>query len=276
MMRIVAALRRGTMLSEPSLGSTGADAASEKSMIVEMRTYTLQPGTVGQFEERFGAALAVRAKLSPLAAFWHTEVGPLNRVIHVWPYKDFEERTRVRAESQKLQGWPPNTREFVVEQKSEVFLPAPFSPKLEPRQLGGLYEIRLYTLKPGGIPGVIDRWSTAIADRVKLSPLAFAGHSEFGGLNRWCHIWAYKDAAERFAIREKARKEGIWPPRGGQPGVTLVQENMLAVPAAFSPLRCPRRPAIKKAALGRPFSTSPATALVLAPRRLALPRGLAS
>jgi hypothetical protein len=31
-------------------------------MIVEMRTYTLQPGTVGQFEERFGAALAVRAR----------------------------------------------------------------------------------------------------------------------------------------------------------------------------------------------------------------------
>ena len=205
-------------------------------MIVEMRTYTLQPGTVAQFEERFGAALAVRAKLSPLAAFWHTAVGPLNRVIHVWPYKDFEERTRVRTESQKLQGWPPNTREFVVEQQSEVFLPAPFSPKLEPRKLGGLYEIRLYTLKPGGIPSVIDRWSTAIAERVKLSPLAFAGHSEFGGLNRWCHIWAYKDAAERFSVREKARKDGIWPPSGGQPGQTLVQENMLVVPAAFSPL----------------------------------------
>ena len=90
--------------------------------------------------------------------------------------------------------------------------------------------------KPGGIPAVIDRWSTAIADRVKLSPLAFAGHSEFGGLNRWCHIWAYKDAAERFAVRDKARKEGIWPPKGGQPGQTLVQENMLVVPAAFSPL----------------------------------------
>ena len=77
---------------------------------------------------------------------------------------------------------------------------------------------------------------TAALDRVKLSPLAFAGHSEFGGLNRWCHIWAYKDAAERFAVRDKARKEGIWPPKGGQPGQTLVQENMLVVPAAFSPL----------------------------------------
>ena len=55
-------------------------------MIVEIRTYTLKPGSTAQFEERFGAALPVRAKVSPLAAFWHSEVGPLNQVIHVWPY----------------------------------------------------------------------------------------------------------------------------------------------------------------------------------------------
>jgi hypothetical protein len=85
-------------------------------MIIEMRTYTVQPGSVATVEERFGQALPVRAKLSPLAAFWHTEVGPLNRVIHVWAYDNFEERTRIRAASQKLEGWPPNIREFVTEQ----------------------------------------------------------------------------------------------------------------------------------------------------------------
>ena len=97
-------------------------------MIVEMRTYTLQPGTVPQFEERFAAALPARAKVSPLAAFWHTEVGPLNQVIHVWPYENLEERTRLRAEATKLDGWPPNVREFVVDQTSQIFIPAPFSP----------------------------------------------------------------------------------------------------------------------------------------------------
>jgi hypothetical protein len=205
-------------------------------MIVEMRTYTLQPGTTATFEERFGAALPARAKVSPLAAFWHSEVGPLNQVIHVWPYETMDERTRLRGEATKLQGWPPNVREFVVEQKSQIFIPAPFSPKLEPRALGGIYEIRMYTLAPGAVPAQIERWAGQIGERVKLSPLAFAGHSELGDLNIWCHIWAYKDAAERFAVREKARKEGIWPPRGGQPGQTLIQQNMLVVPAAFSPL----------------------------------------
>jgi hypothetical protein len=206
-------------------------------MILEFRTYTLQPGSVAAAEERFGEALPNRARLSPLAAFWHTEIGPLNRIIHVWPYESMAERSRIRAEATKLEGWPPNIREFVVAQQSEIFIPAPFSPKLEPRQLGGIYEIRTYTLRAGAIPTQIDRWATAIDERMKLSPLAFAGHSEVGGLNLWRHIWAYKDAAQRAEIRAKAQREGIWPPKGGQPGTMLKQENMLVVPASFSPLR---------------------------------------
>ena len=48
------------------------------------------------------------------------------------------------------EGWPPPIREFVTAQHSEVFLPAPFSPALAPRQVGPLFEIRQYTLIPGG------------------------------------------------------------------------------------------------------------------------------
>ena len=44
-------------------------------MIVEIRTYTLQPGTTPQFEDRFAQALPARAKVSPLAAFWHAKSG---------------------------------------------------------------------------------------------------------------------------------------------------------------------------------------------------------
>src|SRR5262245_57866483 len=101
-------------------------------MIIEMRTYTLQPGTVAAFEDRFAQALPARAKVSPLAAFWHTEVGPLNRVIHVWPYQDLAERTRLREAATKLEGWPPNTREFVAEQQSDVFASARTAPTRQP------------------------------------------------------------------------------------------------------------------------------------------------
>jgi hypothetical protein len=58
----------------------------EEPMIYEVRTYTLRPGTVAEFEERYAKRLPLREKHSKLGAFWHTEFGPLNQVIHVYPY----------------------------------------------------------------------------------------------------------------------------------------------------------------------------------------------
>ena len=201
-------------------------------MIVEFRTYRLKPA-VSPGHEAFWRRPGEPHKVSPLGAFFSTRSVrqphhprlAVRRFCSPHPGPLAEDRRR-----------PPNIRGFVEEQESEIFIPAAFSPKLEPRQLGGIYEIRTYTLAPGAMPSQIDRWSTQIAERTKLSPLAFAGHSELGGLNRWRHIWAYKDANHRAEVREHARKEGIWPPKGGQPGQTLVQENMLVIPASFSPL----------------------------------------
>src|SRR5215471_2262292 len=62
-------------------------------MIYEVRTYTLRPGTLAEFEERYAKRLPLREKHSKLGAFWHTEFGPLNQVIHVYPYDD---RQRLR------------------------------------------------------------------------------------------------------------------------------------------------------------------------------------
>lgn len=205
-------------------------------MIVEMRSYQLKPRSVPEAEKRFGEALPARLKFSPLAGFWHTEVGALNQIIHIWPYADLNERQRIRAEAVKAGVWPPPIGEFIDGMESKILIPAPFSPPLEPRKLGGLYEIRTYVYKPGSIPKVIDRWSGAIAERVKLSPLVGAWYTELGTLNQWVHIWAYKDAGERERIRAEAVKRGIWPPPGGG-DLLLKQENVLAVPAAFSPLQ---------------------------------------
>ncbi len=205
-------------------------------MIIEMRTYTLQPGTLAEVEKRFAENLPVREKHSKLAAFWHTEVGPLNQIIHVWTYDSFEHRAAVRSASQKEPGWPPPIREYVTAMQSEVFLPAPFSPPLTPREVGPIFEIRQYTLTGGAIPGLIERWSDKIEGRTKFSPLIGGWYSEFGALNKWVHIWAYKDANERFAVRAAAAATGNWPARN-PPGVVIKQENAIVMPSAFSPIR---------------------------------------
>src|SRR5438132_397431 len=97
-------------------------------MIFEMRTYRLQPGSVPEVEKRFAEALTERVKVSPLGAFFHTEVGPLNHIIHIWPYKDAADRFRGRDEARASGAWPPNTRGQFIKQENMFVVPALFSP----------------------------------------------------------------------------------------------------------------------------------------------------
>ena len=76
-------------------------------MIYEFRTYTLKVGSMGKFEDNFAKALPIREKHSKLTACWHTEIGPLNQIIHVWAYEDMKHRAEVRAAAAAEPGWPP-------------------------------------------------------------------------------------------------------------------------------------------------------------------------
>jgi hypothetical protein len=203
-------------------------------MIVEMRTYLLKPGTVASFEERFAEGLTARLQFSPLGGLWHSEVGPLNTVVHVWPYESFEERERIGQEARKTGKWPPKTHEFIILQENKILQPAPFSPPLEARKLGNLYEIRTYTYQPGAMPTVLERFGKIMPERVKVSPLAGAWYCAIGSLNQFIHVWAYRDAGDREGLREEARKISGWPPQTRE--FLIKQENMLVVPAACSPL----------------------------------------
>ena len=205
-------------------------------MIYEFRTYALKPRSLAEVEKRYGEAYEHRRKYSPLTAFWHTEIGPLNEIIHVWGYRDLAERARIRAEAAKDANWPPKIREFVVDQEVEVVTPFPFVPEITPGTMGPIFEIRRYSLTPGSLPGVMKRWEGAIGERAKLSPLVLAGGVEFGGANRFIHIWAYKSMDQRLQVREQARKAGIWPPPGGGDEL-LAQSNKIVMPSSFSPLQ---------------------------------------
>ena len=111
-------------------------------MIYEFRTYTLHPRALPEFLKRWTDALEPRLKLSPLAAFWYTEIGPLNQAIHVWPYENTLERSKIRAEAVKRGIWPPKTSELIAEMRSEIFEPLPYSPPLAPSNQGPYFEMR--------------------------------------------------------------------------------------------------------------------------------------
>jgi hypothetical protein len=209
-------------------------------MIYEVRTYTMRPGNVPEFEERYAKRLPAREKHSKLGAFWHTEFGPLNQCIHVYPYDDLQHRTRVRAAmaNDAARNAMPGGQDLLAAQEAEIVTPAPFMHALGSRDYGtgNVYEMRTYTYAPGDIPKVLEAWAKAVPAREELSPLAACWTSELGGLNKFTHIWVYKDLNERARIREASRKPGgAWPPQAGVRPVR--QENKLLIAAPFSPVK---------------------------------------
>jgi NIPSNAP len=68
-------------------------------MIVEERCYTLKPGTVALYYQDYDPrGLRIQKRiLGNLIGYFHTEIGELNQVVHLWGYDSLAERERRRA-----------------------------------------------------------------------------------------------------------------------------------------------------------------------------------
>ena len=203
-------------------------------MIYEIRTYTLRPRATPEFEKLWGAAYPIREKHSPIVGFFHTEFGPLNEVIHIWPYESFEARDRARSESATDPGWPPEVAHLILNQRVEIVTPFPFVPEWHPGSDGPIYELRQYVFQPGKLPEVMENWKASLPERLKASKPALIGSVEFGpSANSFIHIWPYASLEQRNEVRAQASATGKWPPAGGEN--YLSQSNKLMLPAAYSP-----------------------------------------
>ena len=212
-------------------------------MIYETRTYDLKPRSLPEVEQRFGAAYEKRKKYSELAAFWHTEIGPLNQIIHVWGYKDLEERSRIREAAVKDGVWPPKISEFIVSQQVQIMVPFSFMKEFPKGKQGPFFEIRTYHFAGGELPVIKKNWESAIGVRLEFGPVTAVWSCEIGKVNTFQHIWPYKSMDEREEIRKKAQATGLWPAgkkaikEGGRDYELVSQENKIVVASSFSPLQ---------------------------------------
>ena len=203
-------------------------------MIYEFRTYTLTVGSMSKFEESFANALPHREKYSKLTACWHTDIGPLNQIIHVWGYDDMKHRAEVRAAAAADPNWPPAGDDaYIVKMETEIVIPAPFQKPIEPGHYGHVYEMRYYDTLPGSMPEIMDIWGAKLPGRLKYSPLFFCGYTDMGSLNKLIHIWPYDDLNHRAETRASSVAAGDWPPATGKFLVTM--NNKIMVPSSFSP-----------------------------------------
>ena len=67
-------------------------------MLFELRTYDLKPGKAPVYLEFFRTAgVALVTRHLPMMGYWMVESGRLNRIEHLWAYRDMAERDACRA-----------------------------------------------------------------------------------------------------------------------------------------------------------------------------------
>ncbi|HQT78558.1 MAG: NIPSNAP family protein [Rhodospirillales bacterium 20-64-7] len=104
-------------------------------MLIDHRTYTVKPGTMGSqlaLYEEFGLVPQKRHLGEPLA-FLITESGDVNTYVHIWVYRDAADRAARRAAMQADPEWQvylQKTAEagYLIGQRNNLMTSAPFAP----------------------------------------------------------------------------------------------------------------------------------------------------
>ena len=209
-------------------------------MIFELNTYFLKPAATGNFESRFEKLLPDFSGHLNLLASWHTEIGPLNRVIQVCSYKDLKHRTEDKKALAKNALWRDlvGSQGPVLKKGSEVVLPAPFMKPLSGRDFGkgNIYEIRIYTIQPGTMAEVLQAWTTAMPWREKFSPMAAWWYSESPRGDKFIQVWPYKDLSERDRVHLELARNPLGPPHPYRNSL-LTQDIWILAPSSFSPVK---------------------------------------
>ncbi|MCH7907219.1 MAG: NIPSNAP family protein [Chloroflexi bacterium] len=125
-------------------------------MIHEFRTYDLKPGSIAAYIDRVSDVIEERKKLSPLVGYFFTEVGRLNRVLHIWQYDSVEHRNEMRAKAVAGGNWPPKTQDL-IEHHISVYVRNHFADGCHgPHGIGSSADDQLCAdVKPGSVARIL-------------------------------------------------------------------------------------------------------------------------
>jgi len=191
-------------------------------MIFELRTYDLRPGDAQRYTNLFAnIGREIIARHLPMAGYYLTETGQLNRLIHLWRYEDLADRTRRRSELYRDADWLrdfiPHGLPLLRSQRNQLWIPAPGTGTTDVKAM------RTSVVAP----------DAALRPILMIeSPLFIPGESKgdmlvslvsLTGAKRYLCLEAFAD--------QTALQERLLALRGGETTTDILQ------PCAFSPLR---------------------------------------
>lgn len=202
-------------------------------MLYEFATLSCPLLAVGQVCERARAWVA-EAEAGALLGCWRTEIGTLGRVLVLRGFDGPEAMTAERRRA-LMSAAPYHGGDLLTALTLDSYAPFPFLPPLRTGSRGGIYEIRTYRLRPGGLAPTLAAWEAAIGPARTYTEHLVTNLYALDGAPRITHIWAFSSLEERARLRADAYASGLWPPKGG-PDQILEATSSIALPDPGSPL----------------------------------------
>lgn len=203
-------------------------------MLYELVTLSCPLLALGHASEGVHAWVDDSEAKGQLLGCWRTEVGMLGRLIVLRGFTAPEDMTAERRRA-LLSANPLNAGGVVTALEMDSYAPFPFLPPIRTGDRGGLYEIRTYRLKPGGLAPTLSAWEAAIEPARTYTEHLVVNLYALDGAPRITHIWAFASLQERAALRTQAYGDGVWPPKGG-PDQIADATSVIALPQGVSPL----------------------------------------
>lgn len=101
-------------------------------MIIEHRTYTIQPGKVGEYWSNYGAdGFALHeGHLGKCVGQYHSEAGRLNQLVMMWQFDGFDQRMERKATMDADPKWQEllhgGLAPLVNSIETKLLVPSPF------------------------------------------------------------------------------------------------------------------------------------------------------
>jgi hypothetical protein len=147
-----------------------------------------------------------------LTGSWETVVGELDTFVHILEYENYAglDKSSALIRTSKHNEVFQRILPHIQTRSTQLCQEFAFLPSSPPREKGGLFELRSYSLRPGKLLEWESAWRTGIEARKKTMAPVGAWFSQIGKLHQVHHIWQYDSLDSRKELRERAWSAPGW------------------------------------------------------------------
>ncbi|KAF4509839.1 hypothetical protein G6O67_001779 [Ophiocordyceps sinensis] len=175
-----------------------------------------------------------------LVGSWRTEIGDCDTFVHIWEYQKYagyhESRYSI-SHHPEFAGLDNKLKGMIKSKSISLMQEFSFWPTTPPRNLGGVFELRSYTLHPGNLLEWETHWRRGLKARREVMEGVGAWFVQIGDLNTVHHLWQFANLEERRERREKSWSVEGWSDTVHKT-VPLIQtmKSRILIPMPWSPV----------------------------------------